>query len=69
MKHSKNVQIALDILKNGVGDDVATALLKMADEYSMAWMYKSGDNLFPSTGKNVEGIERRDIIFCVTILK
>ena len=54
MKRSQNIQIVLDILKNEVDGDVKSALDKISDDYFMTWMYKKGDKLFPSTGKNVE---------------
>lgn len=54
MKESKNIQIVLDILKNEVDGDVKSALNKMTGDYSMTWMYQRGEELFPSTGKDVE---------------
>lgn len=54
MTHSKNLQTVLDILKNEVDGDVKAALQKMTDDYTMTWMYRSGDTLFPSTGKSIE---------------
>lgn len=49
MTYSKNLQTVLDILKNEVDGDVQSALAKMTDDYSMTWMYKGKDELFPST--------------------
>lgn len=54
MKTSRNIQTVLDILKNEVDGDVKAALGKMTDDYSMTWMYQRSDELFPSTGKDVE---------------
>lgn len=54
MAYSKNIQTVLDILKNEVDGDIQSALAKMTDDYSMTWMYKQGEELFPSTGKSVE---------------
>jgi len=54
MNKSNNIQTVLHILKNEVDGDVQSALEKMTDNYSMTWMYKTEDELFPSTGKNVE---------------
>jgi ketosteroid isomerase-like protein len=53
MHVSKNLQAVLDILKNEVDGDVRSALEKMTEDYSMTWMYQRGDELFPSTGKDV----------------
>src|SRR3989344_6234127 len=50
---SKNVQTVLDILKNEVDGDIRLALEKMTSDYSMTWMYQRGDELFPSTSKDV----------------
>ena len=54
MNTSKNLQTVRAILKNEVEGDVRAALEKMTDDYSMTWMYRRGDELFPSTGKSVE---------------
>lgn len=54
MTHSKNVQLVLDILKNEIDGDINGALEKMADDYSMTWVYQGKDILFPSTGDNVK---------------
>jgi ketosteroid isomerase-like protein len=55
MTYSKKVQIVLDILKNEADGNVAKALEKMTDDYSMTWMYQAKDNsLFPTTGENVK---------------
>lgn len=52
--HSKNLEVVLSILRDEVNGDVASALQKMAKNYSMTWMYKGKDVLFPSTGVSVE---------------
>lgn len=55
MTYSKNLQLVLDILKNEADGDVAAALEKMTDDYSMTWMYQAKDNsLFPATGENIK---------------
>jgi len=54
MNKSKNIQTVLHILENEIDGDVQSALEKMTDDYSMTWMYKTEDELFPSTGKKVE---------------
>ncbi len=53
IKYSKNVQLVLDILRDEVGGDVASALKKTSDDYSMTWVYKSGKQLFPKTTKSL----------------
>lgn len=50
---SPQIQTVLDILKNEVDGDVHAALEKMAEGYSMTWMYKSGETLFPKTENDV----------------
>lgn len=54
MVYSKNLEVVLSILKNEVDGDVAAALEKMAEGYSMTWMYQGKEVLFPSTGAAVE---------------
>lgn len=54
MTHSKNVQTALNILKNEVDGDVQSALEKMSDDYSMTWMYQGREELFPTSSINVK---------------
>jgi len=54
MTYSKNLQVVLDILKNEVDGDIRSALSKMTDDYSMTWMYKGKEELFPSTGAVME---------------
>jgi hypothetical protein len=49
MMRSKNIQLVLDILKDEVSGNGAAALSKMAHDYSMTWMYKRGEVLFPVT--------------------
>lgn len=51
---SKNIEVALAILKNEVDGDVAAALQKMSKEYSMTWMYKGRHELFPQSKVDVE---------------
>jgi len=50
---SKNIKAVLDILKNEVDGDVKSALEKMTGDYSMTWMYKRGNELFPTTGRDI----------------
>ncbi len=57
MTYSKNLQVVLDILKNEVDGDIPSALSKMTDDYSMTWMYKGKEELFPSTGAVVKELE------------
>ena len=52
---SPQLQTVFDILKNEVDGDVHAALKKMAEGYSMTWMYKSGETLFPKTENDVAG--------------
>lgn len=47
MTYSPNIQLALDILRDEVKGDIKSALAKMSPEYSMTWMYKKGEMLFP----------------------
>jgi ketosteroid isomerase-like protein len=54
MKHSRNIQTALEILQDEANDDVQSALIKMTADYRMTWMYKSKDELFPKTGDDVQ---------------
>lgn len=52
---SKNVRAVLEILRDEVWGDVASALKKMAHGYSMTWVYRTkGGALFPRTGKNIK---------------
>lgn len=55
-KISKNIKTVLDILRDEVKGDVASALKKMDTEYSMTWMYADIDNkkLFPNTKLNLK---------------
>lgn len=51
MNHTpeKNIQTIRDILEDEIRGDVAAALEKMTDDYSMTWVYKRRDNvLFPA---------------------
>ncbi len=52
---SKHIDVVLEILKNEVDGDVASALQKMTADYSMTWMYKGKEELFPRTTNDVEG--------------
>ena len=59
--HSPNISLVLQILKNEADGDVAVALEKMTNDYSMTWMYQSKDgNLFPTTSKDV-GAELEEV--------
>ena len=56
-QHSKNIQVVLDILKNEVDGDVAAALQKMTDDYTMTWVDTviESNELFPTTeGKDIK---------------
>lgn len=46
---NKNLETVLSILKNEVDGNVSSALQKMTADYSMTWMYKGKDGLFPSS--------------------
>ncbi|MDD4995530.1 MAG: hypothetical protein PHW53_03655 [Patescibacteria group bacterium] len=55
MKKSKNIQIVLEILRDEIGGDVASAMKKLAKNYLMTWMYKNKKGvLFPHTRKNIK---------------
>lgn len=47
VNYSANVQLALDILKDEVKGDVGAAMHKMGRGYTMTWVYKKGETLFP----------------------
>jgi len=48
-KYSKNVQTILDILKNEIDGDVASALKKVTNDYTMTWVYQTKKGvLFPT---------------------
>jgi ketosteroid isomerase-like protein len=51
---TKNLKIVLEILKNEVDGDVKSALEKMGAEYTMTWMYKGKQELFPSSSVDFE---------------
>ena len=53
---SKNTQTVLDILQDEVNGDVASALGKMASDYSMTWVDVGLDDneLFPTTGSDIK---------------
>lgn len=46
---SKNLDTVLGILKNEVDGDIKSALEKMTLGYSMTWMYKGKQDLFPKS--------------------
>jgi ketosteroid isomerase-like protein len=49
MKYSSNIQTALDVLKDEVKGDITAALSKMSKDYTMTWVYKKGETLFPTS--------------------
>lgn len=49
MEYSKNIELLLDILRDEVRGDMRSALEKMAATYSMTWVYKKGEQLFPKS--------------------
>ncbi len=51
---SKNIEIVLEILKNEVDGDVSSALERMTEDYSMTWMYKGKQELFPQSKQEVK---------------
>jgi len=51
---SANLDIVLAILKNEADGDVTAALEKMTSDYSMTWMYRGKDILFPASQPNVK---------------
>lgn len=51
---TKNIETILEILKNEVDGDVNSALQKMSNNYSMTWMYKHKDILFPESKKDIK---------------
>lgn len=52
---SKNIETVLAVLRDETDGDVRSALAKLADDYTMTWVYRKGNGeLFPTTGKNVE---------------
>lgn len=53
-KYSKNIQTIISILNDEVRGDTASALKKMSKGYSMTWVYKSTDTLFPSVAVDVQ---------------
>lgn len=55
-KYSKNIKIVLEILKNEVDGNVASALKKMTNDYTMTWVDLgiNGKELFSTTGKNIQ---------------
>ncbi len=53
-KISKNIQTALNVLKDEIKGDVNAALKKLTPDYRMTWVYKgNGKNPFPRTSKNI----------------
>lgn len=53
-KFSRNVKTVLDVLKDEVRGNVRSALEKMAKDYTMTWMYKGKNKLFPKNKKNLK---------------
>ena len=55
-KLSKNIQTVLDILRDEVTGDVATALEKLTNDYSMTWVDAGidGKDLFPTTSTDIK---------------
>ena len=52
---SENIKTVLVVLQDEANGDVSSALRKLADEYSMTWVYQKSDGtLFPATEKNIE---------------
>lgn len=51
---NSNVLRVLEILQNEVDGDVAAALQKMTDDYTMTWMYKGREQLFPASSPEVK---------------
>ena len=59
---SSNLDTVLATLKDEVHGDVASALKKLAKDYTMTWVYKSGDQLFPHTKKDVGDLAEAYVI-------
>ena len=54
-KNSKNLQTVLDVLNDEVKGDVSSALKKLADDYTMTWVYRKPDGtLFPRTQNDIK---------------
>ena len=53
MTYSKNIKTVLEILQDEANGDVKSALKKMTKDYKMTWVYNTKDDLFPTTGENV----------------
>ncbi len=53
-KFSKNVETVVEILKDEVEGNIRSALKKLTKDYTMTWMYKGKDKLFPTTKKNIK---------------
>lgn len=53
MTYSKNIKTVLEILQDEANGDVKSALKKMTKDYKMTWVYNTKDELFPTTGENV----------------
>lgn len=52
---SKNVRTVLEILKDEINGDVASAMRKLTPDYTMTWVYKGRNSvLFPRTRRDVE---------------
>lgn len=53
---SENIETVLAVLRDEANGDVRSALAKLTDDYTMTWVYrKTNGELFPTTGKDVEG--------------
>ncbi|MFH1744840.1 MAG: hypothetical protein ABH881_01580 [bacterium] len=53
-KLSKNIKTVLEILRDETSGNVKAALKKLADDYSMTWMYRTKKGkIFPRTRKNL----------------
>lgn len=53
---SKNIKVVLEILRDEVRGDIASALKKITKDYTMTWMDSGidGRHLFPTTRKNIK---------------
>lgn len=51
---SQNIETVLEILRNEVEGNTNSALEKMTRDYSMTWMYKGNQGIFPKSKLNVK---------------
>ncbi len=58
---NNNIEIVLELLKNEVDGDVSSALSKMTKDYSMTWMYKSKQEMFPTSKKEFESEMKEEV--------